>query len=116
MSIVRARRNRDIHANLSSDVVCDVALVNGIHDFISPFAQVPSDPSIEEMRQVVCDKNQRPLIPNRWSSNDILSQMANLMKECWRQNGAARLTALRIKKTVSVIASQADDVKATPFV
>ena len=82
----------------------------------SMFPQVPSDPSIEEMRQVVCDKHQRPLIPNRWSSHDILSQMANLMKECWRQNGAARLTALRIKKTVSVIAGQADDVKAPPIV
>ena len=68
------------------------------------------------MRQVVCDKHQRPLIPNRWSSHDILSQMAILMQECWRQNGAARLTALRIKKTVSLITGQADDVKTPPIV
>lgn len=27
--------------------------------------------------------------------------MINLMKECWYQKAAARLTALRIKKTLS---------------
>jgi len=27
--------------------------------------------------------------------------MSKLMKECWYQNGAARLTALRIKKTLA---------------
>ncbi|KAI8431096.1 hypothetical protein MSG28_001153 [Choristoneura fumiferana] len=43
---------------------------------------VPPDPALEDMRRVVC-----------------------VMKECWYQNPAARLTALRIKKTLANIGS-----------
>ena len=39
-----------------------------------------------------------------------LRVMAKLMKECWYNNGAARLTALRIKKTLSSL-SNAEDLK-----
>jgi len=38
--------------------------------------------------------------------------MARIMKECWYHNAAARLTALRIKKTLSSLNSQGD-VKVT---
>ena len=31
----------------------------------------------------------------------IMESYAKVMKECWYQNGAARLTALRIKKTLA---------------
>ncbi len=37
-----------------------------------------------------------------------LRVMAKLMKECWYHNGAARLTALRIKKTLAQLAGQED--------
>jgi TGF-beta receptor type-1 len=32
--------------------------------------------------------------------------MAKIMRECWYANGAARLTALRIKKTLSQLSQQ----------
>lgn len=37
--------------------------------------------------------------------------MAKLMKECWYQNPSARLTALRIKKTLTKIDNSLDKIK-----
>ncbi|XP_066590153.1 TGF-beta receptor type-1 isoform X3 [Prorops nasuta] len=77
--------------------------VGGIHDeYQLPFYDlVPSDPTIEEMRKVVCTDRQRPSIPNRWQSIEALQVMSKVMKECWYHNAAARLTALRIKKSLA---------------
>ncbi|CAG9818953.1 unnamed protein product [Phaedon cochleariae] len=76
--------------------------VGGIFDeYQLPFHDaVLSDPTIEEMRRVVCVEKQRPSIPNRWQSCEALHIMSKLMKECWYHNATARLTALRIKKTL----------------
>lgn len=62
---------------------------------------VPSDPSVEEMRRVVCDQKLRPSIPTRWHSCKMLHIVAKIMQECWYHNAAARLTALRVKKSLS---------------
>lgn len=102
---------------------------------------VPNDPSFEDMRKVVCVDQQRPNIPNRWFSDPVsmlrprvrqrhrvsglgpethflsrlafqtLTAMAKLMKECWYQNPSARLTALRIKKTLTKIDNSLDKIK-----
>ncbi|KAJ6660815.1 hypothetical protein lerEdw1_017441 [Lerista edwardsae] len=69
---------------------------------------VPSDPSIEDMRKVVCEQKLRPNIPNQWQSCEALRVMGRIMRECWYPNGAARLTALRIKKTISQLCVQED--------
>lgn len=47
--------------------------VGGIHEeYQLPFYDlVPSDPTIEEMRKVVCTDRQRPSIPNRWQSIEV---------------------------------------------
>lgn len=37
-----------------------------------------------------------------------LRVMGKIMRECWYANGAARLTALRIKKTLSQLSIQED--------
>uniref|UniRef100_A0A2K6SBC1 TGF-beta receptor type-1 n=1 Tax=Saimiri boliviensis boliviensis TaxID=39432 RepID=A0A2K6SBC1_SAIBB len=82
--------------------------IGGIHeDYQLPYYDlVPSDPSVEEMRKVVCEQKLRPNIPNRWQSCEALRVMAKIMRECWYANGAARLTALRIKKTLSQLSQQ----------
>ncbi|XP_055539566.1 TGF-beta receptor type-1 isoform X1 [Wyeomyia smithii] len=79
--------------------------VGGIYDeYQLPFYDVVQpDPTIEEMRKVVCTDRQRPSIPNRWIASDTLHAISKVMKECWYQNPAARLTALRIKKTLANI-------------
>eukprot|EP00058_Branchiostoma_floridae_P010516 XP_002596004.1 hypothetical protein BRAFLDRAFT_59353 [Branchiostoma floridae] len=61
----------------------------------------PHDPSYEDMRRIVCIERQRPSIPNRWHTDEVLRPMAKLMSECWAHNPNARLTALRVKKTIS---------------
>ncbi|GFT17834.1 hypothetical protein NPIL_150671 [Nephila pilipes] len=84
--------------------------VDGIYeDYQLPyFDMVPSDPSIEEMRKVICDGKARPPCQNRWQSVECLRVMSKIMKECWYQNAAARLTALRIKKTLAALGVQKD--------
>uniref|UniRef100_A0A8C6ZSB7 receptor protein serine/threonine kinase n=1 Tax=Nothoprocta perdicaria TaxID=30464 RepID=A0A8C6ZSB7_NOTPE len=76
--------------------------VNGIVEEYRPpfFDAVPSDPSFEDMRKVVCVDQQTPVVPNRLYSNAVLAVLARVMKECWYQSPSARLTALRIKKTL----------------
>ncbi|XP_048519449.1 bone morphogenetic protein receptor type-1B isoform X2 [Dendroctonus ponderosae] len=61
---------------------------------------VPSDPSFDDMMQVVCLKKIRPQIPLRWESEDVLLTLAKVMQECWHSNPDVRLTALRVKKTL----------------
>ncbi|NXW49796.1 ACVL1 kinase, partial [Nyctiprogne leucopyga] len=77
-------------------------VLNGIVDEYRPpfFDTVPSDPSFEDMKKVVCVDQQTPVIPNRLFSDSVLSALARIMKECWYQSPSARLTALRIKKTL----------------
>lgn len=126
-----------------------------VEDYKPPFHDVvPSDPSFEDMKKVVCVDQQRPNIPNRWFSDPVskktqssffvilnlkrfmnipdllilfstlmltcyfssfyfqtLTSMAKLMKECWYQNPSARLTALRIKKTLTKIDNSLDKIK-----
>ncbi|KAL9913636.1 TGF-beta receptor type-1 isoform X1 [Glossina fuscipes] len=74
------------------------------------FDVVQPDPSIEEMKKVVCTDKMRPNIPNRWHASEVMHSMAKVMKECWYPNPVARLTALRIKKTLSSISLE-DKVK-----
>lgn len=44
------------------------------------------------------------------SAVQSLRVMGKIMRECWYANGAARLTALRIKKTLSQLSVE-EDVK-----
>ncbi|XP_039856178.1 bone morphogenetic protein receptor, type IBb [Simochromis diagramma] len=69
---------------------------------------VPSDPSYEDMREVVCIKKQRPSFANRWSNDECLRQMGKLMSECWAHNPTCRLTALRVKKTLAKMLESQD--------
>ncbi|XP_065269920.1 activin receptor type-1C isoform X3 [Emys orbicularis] len=80
-----------------------------IEEYQLPYYDVvPSDPSIEDMRRVVCEQKLRPNIPNQWQSCEALRIMGRIMRECWYANGAARLTALRIKKTISQLCVHED--------
>lgn len=72
-----------------------------VDDYRVPYYDcVPSDPSFEDMQQVVCVKKIRPQIPPRWDSEPVLQTLAKVMQECWHSNPAVRLTALRVKKTL----------------
>ncbi|XP_077476245.1 activin receptor type-1 isoform X2 [Stigmatopora argus] len=86
---------------------------NGIVEEYKPpfYDAVPNDPSFEDMRKAVCVEQRRPFVPNRWFSDPTLSALVKLMKECWYQNPSARLTALRVKKTLDKIHGSLDKAK-----
>jgi TGF-beta receptor type-1 len=65
------------------------------------FELVPSDPSIEDMRKVVCLDRQRPSLPPRWDDSVLLSGIARIMNECWYHNASSRLTSFRVKKMLA---------------
>ncbi|XP_053311519.1 serine/threonine-protein kinase receptor R3 [Spea bombifrons] len=83
--------------------ICRRTIINGmVEEYKPPFYDVvPHDPSFEDMKKVVCIDQQRPNIPNTWTSDIILSSLSRIMKESWYPNPSARLTALRIKKTLN---------------
>lgn len=71
---------------------------------VEPYAlpyhtHVGADPSFEEMRSVVC-AGVRPLIPQHWRLG-TRAHVVKLLPECWKAAPNARLTALRVKKTLS---------------
>lgn len=73
-----------------------------IEDYALPYYEcVPNDPSFDDMHAVVCVKQIRPQIPLRWETNDVLCALSKVIQECWHQNPPVRLTALRVKKTLS---------------
>uniref|UniRef100_A0A3B3Q5S4 Serine/threonine-protein kinase receptor n=2 Tax=Paramormyrops kingsleyae TaxID=1676925 RepID=A0A3B3Q5S4_9TELE len=82
-----------------------------VEEFQLPYYDlVPTDPSYEDMREMVCMQRRRPPFPNRWSSDECLRQMGKLMSECWAHSPASRLTALRVKKTLAKM-SESQDIK-----
>lgn len=77
-----------------------------VDDYALPYYNcVPNDPSFDDMHAVVCVKQMRPQIPPRWETNEVLATLTKAMQECWHQNPAVRLTALRVKKTLSKLHS-----------
>ncbi|KAL5488519.1 hypothetical protein EMCRGX_G017464 [Ephydatia muelleri] len=72
-----------------------------------PFqGMVPPDPSLEDMRAVVVDEKKQPVVPNRWTSDELLASVVELMRECWYPNPLARPTALYLKKKLLRLAME----------
>ncbi|XP_064646369.1 activin receptor type-1-like isoform X2 [Lineus longissimus] len=81
-------------------------------EYKPPFYDVVSnDPSFEDMRKVVGVDQARPSLPNRWSCDPTLTQMGKLMRECWYQNSMARLTMLRVKKTLAKMEEKLEKIE-----
>ncbi|XP_074649583.1 bone morphogenetic protein receptor type-1B-like [Tubulanus polymorphus] len=73
------------------------------------YDMLQNDPSFDDVRKVVCDPHRkRPAIPNRWSSDEYLRSLAKIMQECWNGSPAARLTALRVKKSLGKLMENQD--------
>ncbi|CAJ0944864.1 unnamed protein product, partial [Mesorhabditis belari] len=72
-----------------------------------PFeGMVKSDPSLEEMKVIVCDMNYRPEIPAFWRNpieEPELNRYSQLIIDCWNGHPHRRHTALKVKKVLSGI-------------
>lgn len=77
---------------------------------------VPSEPCLEDMRDVVCIKGFRPIIPEHWQDEKILLVLGKIMQECWHPNPSVRLSALRVKKSLGNVETKEDceDLRTDP--
>lgn len=89
---------------------CRGCTSNGVAlDYAMPYSEwLPNsnqEPSIEEMRKLISFDQRRPPLPNRWHSDATLAGIGKLMRECWHAKPAARLSILRVKKTLVKLAA-----------
>ncbi|XP_076062987.1 activin receptor type-1-like isoform X2 [Oratosquilla oratoria] len=114
MSVFESFRKADMYSlGLVLWEICRRCVSNGIVEEHKPpfYDVVPSDPSFDNMKKVVCVDQYRPCIPNRWTSDPVLTGMSKIMRECWHQNPSVRLTALRVKKSLVKLAQEESKVK-----
>ncbi|VDP22965.1 unnamed protein product [Soboliphyme baturini] len=75
------------------------------------FDLVPLDPSLDEMKKCVVTDGLRPAVSSRWTSCAVLQGMTRIMRECWAANSAARLTALRVRKSIDTLSELVKEAK-----
>ena len=64
---------------------------------------VSVEPSIEQMKLIVCDKKIRPAIMKKKIENKKLGEFISIINECWENDPLSRLKSLRIKKCLNKI-------------
>jgi bone morphogenetic protein receptor type-1B len=68
---------------------------------------VPNDPTIEQMRNVVCEQKLRPTFSLSWMEDDdeknLYAPIAKLIGEMWTDNLKSRHTALKVKMELDKI-------------
>lgn len=72
------------------------------------FDTLPDDPELDIVKVVVCDQQIRPKIPDSWSANETTQRFSRIVTECFYANPLARLTVLRIKKTLAALMETSD--------
>lgn len=88
-------------------------LCDGVSEDYQPpyYDKLCQDPPFEDVKRVICDEAYRPRIPNKWYGEEHLMTLAKLMSECWYETPVARLTALRVKKTLGRLMERLDNEK-----
>ena len=73
-----------------------------VDDYQEPYFEYVSSPSpsVTEMRNVVSRQGRRPTISRNMTACQYSKVVVQTMCECWTASPAARLTALRVKKTL----------------
>lgn len=80
-----------------------------VSDYQVPYTDnVPCDPDFDDMRNVVCVKGIRPSLSLHWQQCPVVAQVAKMMQECWHGSPQVRLSALRVKKSLSKLRAQLD--------
>lgn len=82
----------------------DHELATSTDPYEAPYQHFVSlDPTIEEMREVVCARKIRPPILFRWTKIGAMREFSSLMTECWYEKPQSRLPALRLRKSLGDI-------------
>lgn len=99
----RIDRQRSKPTNTDDSGVGDV----GADDYHIPYHDaVPNDPKFEEMKKVVCTSGLRPEIPEHWLQHETTAAMVRIIQELWSSNPSSRLTALRVKKSLTKLETE----------
>ncbi|CAK9295947.1 unnamed protein product [Gordionus sp. m RMFG-2023] len=64
------------------------------HEFVS------QNPSLDDMKTIVVDKNLRPSLQFNWYKSEKILPFLEIIKESWSSNPKSRLSAIRIKLTL----------------
>jgi len=76
------------------------------------FDVVSADPQFQEMESIICDRKLRPTHNSKWDDDSFTKGLAKLQSDCWCDDPSARLTMVRIKKTVAKLESDIiDEIK-----
>lgn len=98
-------------ADIYSMSLCFWEIMRRCHECNAPtpeyqlpyYDSVASDPTVEEMTQVVVVKGIRPKLEKQWRDNKTGRLLCTLMEEAWRGNADAR-NSFRIKKDLCLLA------------
>lgn len=62
------------------------------------YACVSREPSFQQMKEMVLTRNERPQMPSRWSKSREISEVSQIIQECWliryKYNSPFRFTSL----------------------
>ncbi|TRY76641.1 hypothetical protein TCAL_08787 [Tigriopus californicus] len=69
-------------------------------EYKAPFEEEVPHPTLEQMQELVVNKKTRPIIPEPWIRNPVMSELVSTICECWDQDAEARLSASNVKERV----------------
>lgn len=85
-----------------------VSIDGSVLEYEQPYqGMVPSDPDIEEMREVVVVKQCRPAMADFWSSHRFLGPLSTHLQECWCDDSGARSPIARIRRKLENLCTEA---------
>ncbi|XP_066258234.1 bone morphogenetic protein receptor type-1B-like [Euwallacea similis] len=85
---------------------------------LAPSYQIPYAQELEKaeldlgkknMIEIVVTRNIRPHLRDEWKKHYLLGQVVKIVEECWTGNARARLSCLRIKKSIFKILEDAKE-------
>lgn len=81
---------------------------------IQPYDDInASDPSLEEMRQIVCVQKIRPVFEDVLKNDEILGEVCAKVEECWDENINVRPTVMGVKRSLFHAISKCKEKKPT---
>lgn len=85
-----------------SDITCG--------EYRLPFEEeVGSNPSLEDMQEVVAQQKKRPHLQEAWFNHPGMKIVANTVQDCWDQDAEARISASTICERIQSIILNEDN-------
>ncbi|CAK9303941.1 unnamed protein product [Gordionus sp. m RMFG-2023] len=74
-------------------------------DYKLPYEEeIGSNPTLEDMQNLVCNRNVRPKIAESWKLDPLASQLVSTLKDCWEKDPEARISSITLHERIKAIA------------